>query len=596
MGEPGPGIASAVLVALDAALRRHGVATARRYLAEVAGLVPGPVARELLERLATDASEALGRASRGHRLTGRPRRRAAAGRRHVRWPRRVAASARPCDRRGRCRCCGAAARAAATPGEDGLKIAQVHLAAVLDAEATRAGMGDAGGVATLLPRLGAALAAQPRIHEIISIGRALPGVPAATRLREQPAMGGHRFENVPLEEGEGATFAGAWPSLVAAERGIRAALLASGTPDVIHLRMADPGSLAAARVARELGIPTVFTLAPDPHGPIAAAERRGTLDRRDASGRRTRGRRSGTASDLVAQLARRGPRAGPLPATRPAATARRPGGHRPGCRSATPHHRGRGRGYPAGRRCCGGTCGRHERGRPGRPGARHRAPARGPAGAAHRRQRRSAPRGQGHGPHRRGLRPRPIARRGGPTSSSSAATSTIRLPARRPSWRASTSSSDGTPASRDRVVLLGHRRHAEAGLRPRGREARLGRAGRARWRLRLWQPQGGVRARHPGGHGGRPARRRAAVRRPCHLRRAWRHRRARGHDRPARHRGRHPTRRCASPAIRRLASAPAPSWTRASRSSRMARTLAAVYRIAAGASTLALTVEEGRAA
>jgi glycosyltransferase involved in cell wall biosynthesis len=93
-------------------------------------------------------------------------------------------------------------------------------------------------------------------------------------------MGGHRFENVALEDGEGATFAGDWPSLVAAERGIRAALLATGTPDVLHLRMADPGSLAAARVAHELGIPTVFTLAPDPHGPIAAAERRGTLDRR----------------------------------------------------------------------------------------------------------------------------------------------------------------------------------------------------------------------------------------------------------------------------------------------------------------------------
>jgi glycosyltransferase involved in cell wall biosynthesis len=44
--------------------------------------------------------------------------------------------------------------------------------------------------------------------------------------------------------------------------------------------MADPGSLAAATVARERGIPTVFTMAPDPHGPIAAAEQGGALDRR----------------------------------------------------------------------------------------------------------------------------------------------------------------------------------------------------------------------------------------------------------------------------------------------------------------------------
>ncbi len=272
------GIASAVLVALDAALRETGVATSRRYLAEVAGLVPGPVGRRLLERLATDASESSAVrveaiASLGdrvgerlpHSVTSLASQGGPIGE-AVRQARALQVLRRRGPRRSHTR-------------EDGLKIAQVHLGAVLDAEATRAGVGDAGGIATLLPRLGAALAAQPRIHETISIGRALPGVPARTRLREQPAMGGHRFENVALEGGEGATFAGDWPSLVAAERGIRAALLASGTPDVLHLRMADPGSLAAARVAHELGIPIVFTLAPDPHGPIAAAERRGTLDR-----------------------------------------------------------------------------------------------------------------------------------------------------------------------------------------------------------------------------------------------------------------------------------------------------------------------------
>ena len=273
------GVAAAVLVALEAALRETGVATSRRYLAEVAGLVPGPVARQILERLATDGSEALAVrveavASLGDRTSER-------------LPPGVASLASQGGRIGEAVRQARAMQVLRHRGsrrshtrEDGLKIAQVHLGAVLDAEATRAGMGDTGGVATLLPRLGAALASQPRIHETISIGRAMPGVPAATRLGEQPALGGHRFENVPLEEGEGATFAGAWPSLVAAERGIRAALLASGAPDVLHLRMADPGSQAAARVAREFRIPTVFTLAPDPHGPISAAERRGTLDRR----------------------------------------------------------------------------------------------------------------------------------------------------------------------------------------------------------------------------------------------------------------------------------------------------------------------------
>ncbi len=271
-------IASAVLVALDAALRRTGVATSRRYITEVAGLVPGPVARRLLERLATDASEVLdvrveAIASLGDRIGERlsPAVAALAARGgRIGEAVRLARALKVLRHRGPHR---------SHSRDEGLRIAQVHLGAFLDAEATRAGMGDAGGVATLLPRLGAALASQPRILEVISIGRALPGVPAAKRLLEQPAMGGHRFENVPLEDDEGASFSGAWPSLVAAERGIRAALLASGTPDVLHLRMADPGSLAAARVARELGVPTVFTLAPDPHGPIAAAERRGTLDR-----------------------------------------------------------------------------------------------------------------------------------------------------------------------------------------------------------------------------------------------------------------------------------------------------------------------------
>jgi glycosyltransferase involved in cell wall biosynthesis len=128
----------------------------------------------------------------------------------------------------------------------------------------------------LLSRLGAVLAEQPGVAEVVTIGRGLPG-------QVGPPVGGrdgHRFESVALEAGEGTSFAGSWPSIVAARRGLRAALLADRLPDVMHLRMADPGSLAAAQVARDLAIPIVFTLAPDPHGPIVAAERAGMLDRR----------------------------------------------------------------------------------------------------------------------------------------------------------------------------------------------------------------------------------------------------------------------------------------------------------------------------
>ena len=49
--------------------------------------------------------------------------------------------------------------------------------------------------------------------------------------------------------------------------------------DVLHLRMAEESSLAAAEVARELGIPVVFTLAPDPHAVIHALDITGALHR-----------------------------------------------------------------------------------------------------------------------------------------------------------------------------------------------------------------------------------------------------------------------------------------------------------------------------
>ena len=77
---------------------------------------------------------------------------------------------------------------------------------------------------------------------------------------------------------EAASAAQAWPSRVAAERGIRR-VLRTHRADVLHLRMAEVGSLAAAEVARELGIPVVFTLAPDPHAVIHALDMTGGLHR-----------------------------------------------------------------------------------------------------------------------------------------------------------------------------------------------------------------------------------------------------------------------------------------------------------------------------
>jgi glycosyltransferase involved in cell wall biosynthesis len=71
----------------------------------------------------------------------------------------------------------------------------------------------------------------------------------------------------------------AWPLRVQVRRGIRRILRAAHPVDVVHLRMADVGSMAAAEAAAELGIPTVLTLAPDPHALIRSRERAGTLTR-----------------------------------------------------------------------------------------------------------------------------------------------------------------------------------------------------------------------------------------------------------------------------------------------------------------------------
>ena len=70
----------------------------------------------------------------------------------------------------------------------------------------------------------------------------------------------------------------AWEHLPAIERGIRRALRLAGPVDVLHLRMADAGTLAGANVAAELGVAVCFSVAPDPHNVIESLQRRGELD------------------------------------------------------------------------------------------------------------------------------------------------------------------------------------------------------------------------------------------------------------------------------------------------------------------------------
>ncbi|WP_129337083.1 glycosyltransferase [Cellulomonas endophytica] len=164
---------------------------------------------------------------------------------------------------------------------DGLTVGQLFLHADVDARLTAAGAGDNGGIATLLVRLGDALVAPSAtpVRRVVTMSRG-----SAVEARADLAgLGGdgHVYGRVPLLH-DPVPSPSAWPLRVAARRGIRRVVRAAGV-DVLHLRMADVGSLAAADVARALDIPVVFTVAPDPHAVIHSLDLAGTL-RRDNLG------------------------------------------------------------------------------------------------------------------------------------------------------------------------------------------------------------------------------------------------------------------------------------------------------------------------
>jgi len=182
------------------------------------------------------------------------------------------------------------------PWQTGLTIAQLFLHADIDPKLTRAGSGDNGGIATLLVRLGDALAAGDAassdsptrqadaagrvdgVQRVITLSRGSATDALASLSSVGSTVRGHAYASVPLLS-EPVASSDAWQLRVAAERGIRRILRAAGTVDVLHLRMADVGSLAAANVARDLGIPVVFTVAPDPHAVIRTLDLAGDLTR-----------------------------------------------------------------------------------------------------------------------------------------------------------------------------------------------------------------------------------------------------------------------------------------------------------------------------
>ena len=268
-----------VALAVEGALAASDEPASRTRLAETLGLVGGTVSGRALRQVAADPGEGSGVrlaavAALGDRAAERdPADLELVTALTVSGEPDLAAVARLAllDLAG-----GASLDEAATvPG--GLTVAQLFLHADVDRALSRAGAGDNGGVATLLVRLGDALAAEPGIGRVLTVSRGTPADALAAVGRVAAGTDGHLLTPVPLLQPP-LPAAEAWPARVAAERGIRR-LLSLGRVDALHLRMADVGSLAAATAAAQLGVPVVFTLAPDPHAVIHALDMTGALTR-----------------------------------------------------------------------------------------------------------------------------------------------------------------------------------------------------------------------------------------------------------------------------------------------------------------------------
>ncbi len=290
---------AAVLDGLSAALASEHEPGARARLAETVGLVPAPAAIRILAKVGIDDAEAT--VVRAAALSGlgdlladpgcRDAPEATAARAALAA---VATSTEPLATVATRAWADAHPPAPAqrrphsTRRSDGLTVVQLFLHGDVDGTLQHAGRGDTGGIATLLVHLGDALLRQgSRVARVITVsGRwgDLSTVAAATTTTREDARPddlaapGHHYVRVPLRQAS-TGMSTSWTRRVEARRGIRRVLRAAGTVDVVHLRMADVGSMVAAEVAAELGIPVVLTMAPDPQALIAAREAAGTLTR-----------------------------------------------------------------------------------------------------------------------------------------------------------------------------------------------------------------------------------------------------------------------------------------------------------------------------
>ena len=181
---------------------------------------------------------------------------------------------------------GVARRPAIVPTATGpdddqaVTVIQPFLHARLDGRGSQLGIGDAGGIASLLRSLGTELAQQHWIGEVVTVTRANPAHGPGGREPGQDALGpGHRVVRIPYGPDAEVSLTDAWIHRIAIERELMHLARRLPGPVVWHVRMADVGTLASTAVARALGHRVVFTVAPDPHAVIAARQADGRLSR-----------------------------------------------------------------------------------------------------------------------------------------------------------------------------------------------------------------------------------------------------------------------------------------------------------------------------
>jgi glycosyltransferase involved in cell wall biosynthesis len=160
----------------------------------------------------------------------------------------------------------------------GLRVAQLVLAGGLDGQLSLGGRGETGGVASLLVSLGEALARRDDVDHVLTIGRGTVSDAITASVRSANAPSDYGMIAVGDVGRPADSPNDAWEHLPAIERGLRRVLRSSRPIDLLHLRMADVGTLAGANVAKAMKMPICFSVAPDPHNVVHSMQTRGELD------------------------------------------------------------------------------------------------------------------------------------------------------------------------------------------------------------------------------------------------------------------------------------------------------------------------------